>query len=330
MNDFRLNNLELVDLEKSFLNNSKHISHEIKKNYVEYKKEYYDKSIFKNLTFKIEKGDNIIICPLTLEKRGDKNFLNFFGEPIRIFSKKIIDSGINSYLIDYFKNLKKKHDLQNLFFKIKDNNENNSLTNKNSCKMGGDIFINLGLELDEIKKCFDPKLRNELKKNNKEVDFILINANNYEKDEILKMRDLHVSVAGRETRTKKSWIANEKMILDGNGFLIKVIFKKKIISYSLFYFNEETCIYFSSCTLRDYFKIVKNIGDKAIWNAIQFVKNKSNNFYIGSIYEYLKQNTAKNEKELNIDKFKLKFNKKYEKFCLYSEIPKKFSSYLSV
>ena len=34
--------------------------------------------------------------------------------------------------------------------------------------------------------------------------------------------------------------------------------------------------------------------------------------------------------ELNIDKFKLKFNKKYEKFYLYNEIPKKFSSYLSV
>tara|TARA_B100001175_G_C19140088_1_gene463230 strand:+ start:41 stop:289 length:249 start_codon:yes stop_codon:yes gene_type:complete len=82
--------------------------------------------------------------------------------------------------------------------------------------------------------------------------------------------------------------------------------------------------------LREYFNEVKNIGDKTIWKAIKFSKERSKNFYLGSIFEYLNLKNQKNEKEFNIDKFKLKFNKKYEKFDLYNKIPERFFSYLNL
>ena len=277
MKEIKFTRIELEDLEKSFLNNSKYISHEIQENYIYYKKKYFNKSVFKNLSFQIKKSDNIVICPLTLEKKEEGNKINFFGEPIRIFSTKTLDDDLNKFLIDYFKELKKEYSLADFLFKIK-NNEDSSTAEKNSYKVGGDIFINLRLELDEMKKYFDGKLRNELKKDNKDLEFVVIDSKNYQKNEILKMRDLHISVSGRETRSKDSWIANEKMILDDSGFLIKVLYKKKIISYNLFYFNKETCVYFSSCTLREYFNEVKNIGDKTIWKAIKFSKERSKNF----------------------------------------------------
>ena len=136
------------------------------------------------------------------------------------------------------------------------------------------------------------------------------------------MRDLHIMVSGKETRSKDSWYQNEKMILDGNGFLIKTIYKNKTISYSFFYINKTTCTYFSSCTLRDYFKIIRNINHKSLWLAINYAKGKCDNFFIGSLTKYSKNKV--DEKELQIEKFKKKFNKNYEECYLYDDIPNSF------
>ena len=83
--------------------------------------------------------------------------------------------------------------------------------------------------------------------------------NNYKKNEIFKMMKMHEIVSGKKTRSLKTWKINEEMILNKKGILIYVEYKKEIISYSFFYLNSITCSYFSSCTVREYFKIIKNI-----------------------------------------------------------------------
>ena len=42
------------------------------------------------------------------------------------------------------------------------------------------------------------------------------------------MRDLHFFISERETRGLQSWQQNEKMILDGNAFLVKLPVYNKI------------------------------------------------------------------------------------------------------
>tara|TARA_B100001013_G_scaffold259859_1_gene162879 strand:- start:106 stop:450 length:345 start_codon:yes stop_codon:yes gene_type:complete len=109
--------LKLNEPEEKYLSKVKEISHKIEKNYIEYKKLYYSTSFFENISFKIATFDNIIYCPLTLEKRDSTQKINFYGDPIEIFSKKKVDKELNEYLISYFESLKKKYNLPNLFLR---------------------------------------------------------------------------------------------------------------------------------------------------------------------------------------------------------------------
>ena len=154
------------------------------------------------------------------------------------------------------------------------------------------------------------------------MNYEIIDKINYKKNEILNMRKMHIQVSGRETRSKESWIQNEKMILDGNGFIVKAVYKNKPISYSFFFYNNRTCRYFSSCTLREYFKIIKNITHKSLWYAILYAKKNSNYFYVGSSTVFSKKPLS--EKELNIEKFKKQFSSKSEEYYIFNDVPNFF------
>ena len=194
--------------------------------------------------------NNIIYCPLTLQKENIQK-INFYTFPVEIFSEKEIDKELNNFLVKYFTNLKKENNISNILFKIRKKNDRSIAENDtiNLNKTISEIFINLNLSNLEIKKNFKQSLRTILNKKYDFLEYIVIDKKNYQKNEILKMRDLHIKVSGRETRTKDAWCQNEKMILDGNGFIIKAIYQNKTISYSLFYFNNITCVYFASCSL---------------------------------------------------------------------------------
>ena len=49
------------------------------------------------------------------------------------------------------------------------------------------------------------------------------------------MMNLHKRIAGKVTRSEQSWKQNEKMIENDKGFLIKVTYKEKLVSYSFFF-----------------------------------------------------------------------------------------------
>ena len=49
------------------------------------------------------------------------------------------------------------------------------------------------------------------------------------------MRKLHIKIANKETRSKETWLINEKMICNQEGFLIKVDYNNDPISYSFFF-----------------------------------------------------------------------------------------------
>ena len=99
--------------------------------------------------------------------------------------------------------------------------------------------------------------------------------------------------------------------LNDEGFLVQIKAKNRIIGYSLFFYNQITCKYFASCILTEYFKIYRNLQHLALWFAIKYSKSICKNFYIGLVIEECI--TGISEKEINIGKFKSKFNKIPEK-----------------
>ena len=125
-----------------------------------------------------------------------------------------------------------------------------------------------------------------------------------------KMREMHAQISGRLTRSVKSWKINEDMILNNHAFLIEASNKEKVLSYYLFFFDKITSVYFSSVSLREYFKIYKNLGHTSIWEAIKYLKNVSKFFYLGD--EKLSESLSYKEK--NIIFFKKGFSNLKKKY----------------
>ena len=129
---------------------------------------------------------------------------------------------------------------------------------------------------------------------------------NYNND-IIDMMNMHHVVSQKITRSKETWLLNGEMIKNNNGFVIKVIYKKKIISFSLFFFNNEEAIYFSSCTDRKYFKDFINITHKSIYHSINYLKkNGCKKLTLGECKTIYSSEDV-TQKEKNIQKFKSSF-----------------------
>jgi len=281
-----------------------------------YQQEYFGTK-FKSFSFYSTDGSNSIVIPIAKSNKDTKK-LSFFGDPLQIFFKKDLN-------IDQYNIIKNKIESLGCEFelKIKIINEKVNfeqlLKNTNFLKIVNEIYIDLSLSSEEIKKKFSSNLRNEIKKEYDNVTFEIIDYENYKKDQILEMMELHKKVAGRQTRTIYSWRENEKMILDKKGFLTKVSLNNKTISYSFFCHDQRTCIYLSSAGIREFYSKIRNIHHKSLWLAINYVKKYCKFFFIGSITLHSKNSLT--PKELNIERFKSKFKGINEKYIVLNNLP---------
>jgi len=301
--------LSLKEL-KSLCENNKFISYKLEESYLNYRQEYL-KSKFENYSYYIEdKNKNFCLAIIFLNKKESK--FDFYGHDCEL----VYQGNLNKLLIKKFffelRSIKKKYKIEDISFIIRDKKliENNIFINNKIYKKNKEIIIDLKSKEDQILLNFKPSLRNEIKKRYEDVEYKIIDRNNYIEKDIIKMKNINEKVPGLEKRLIKTWLLNEKWILNNEGFLVQIKAKNEIIGYSLFYYNKITCKYFSSCILNEYFKVYKNLQHLALWFAIKHSKLVSNNFYVGLVIE--ESIDKLNDKEINIGKFKSKFNKNFE------------------
>ena len=293
-------NLLINDVKEFIINNKNNylLENELLDYYEEYgKKNKYE---FSYVTFESEKKK--LIFPYTLDKNSN---LDFFGMPAIFFCQVNIII-FNNDLKKFFEKLRSN---KKIIFNLKiEKNFNDLQLLLSQAKKNEEIyeesFIDLKLSDKEIFKQFSKGHRYEINRNTN-FEYKIIDWNNYKKNQILEMMNLHETVSGKITRSKKSWMINEEMILKKKGFLVFVTHLKKLISSSFFFKNNFSSIYFSSCTIRDYF-LKTGITHKTIWQAIQYLK-KNNCYYLhlGRTKTYFASH--ENIKERNIEKFKNSF-----------------------
>ena len=262
-------NLPIHEVKK-FISNYKNnylIEDELLDYYKEYGKEKNYEFFYNIFEFQKKK----LFLPYTLDKN---NNFDYFGMPINFFYDDNISIFSND-LKKFFKKLKIDSEI-NFKFKIKKNLNSLQLL-LSEIKKNEEIYeestIDLNLKNEEIFKQFSKGHRYEINRKTR-LKYKIIDWTNYKKDQILEMMKLHESVANKKTRSKKSWIINENMIQNKKGFLIFVSDNGKVISSSFFFMNNFSSIYFSSCTIRDYFSKT-GITHKTIWYAIKYLKENN-------------------------------------------------------
>ena len=300
------------DLLKSDLNFQKHFSYKLDPLYMEFQKIHHNTK-FSNYSFIIKNREDIII-PLT--KNIKMNSLSFYGDPIEFFSNSKISYSNYQKIKNFFD---KSNDKK--LFKLEIKNEESIIKidlNKVE-QIIKEIYIDLSQDLKTIKSKFSSNLRNELKKEYEDVKYEVIDKTNYKDNLIFEMMLHHIKIANRKTMSIDLWKKKEEMIMNNKGFLIKVTYKKKLISYSFFFHNNFTCVYFSSAGDRDYYKIIRNMHHRSLWIAIKYAKNYCKFFFIGR--NTLHSEKIISDKEKSIEKFKSKFKGIDTKFLILSSFP---------
>ena len=136
---------------------------------------------------------------------------------------------------------------------------------------------------------------------------------------------MHETVSGKKTRSLITWKIYDFMLQNGKAFLIRTLFKNNTISYYYFIYNRDVCIYASSCTLRKYYKKIKNLGHSSLLKAIFFAKkNSCKNFYLGT--KTIFSINPIDPKLKNIENFKSYFSKKKENFLCLNNLPVDFTN----
>ena len=280
---------------------------------INYFENYYSESIFEDVSFEISNNNNLIFCPLTIERKDKENYLNFYGNYFFIFFIRF-DNKLFNYLEKTIEDIKNKKKIKSIKFLIKKEfifNEQQSIDHSFLDKISINKSIDLSLDLNEIIKNFSKGHRSAIKKNYTELEYQIIDKKNYN-NEINEMMKLHEEVSGRKTRAYKTWIINEQMIKENKGVIIKVLKNDEAISYSFFFKNNFEAIYFSSCTKREFFKNYNNINHKSILHVIEYLKRFNCKRLTLGNSKTIYDKHQKNNKEINIEKFKSSFGgKKY-------------------
>jgi hypothetical protein len=188
------------------------------------------------------------------------------------------------------------------FFNIYKNQEN-KFNIVGGCET---LNINLNNTLDIIFSNFRKSYKSLIRKESSDIKMSIVYNEDCSKD-WKEFRKLHISLAGKVTRTNETWNIQKENILNGKGLFIYFKKNEKLISGAFFDLTDKDIKYSVSLTHNDYFKY--NCNHKIIYQAIKFGhKKKFANIYLGILRQ-----GENNERLKNIFFFK-------KGFCSKSEI----------
>lgn len=124
--------------------------------------------------------------------------------------------------------------------------------------------------------------------------------------EIVKeFRQLHMAVAGRQTRCRESWLAQLEAIQNRGAFIVMVRRGDELIGASYFICSPETCYYGVGAYRRDLFPLP--ISHASVWTGILHAKKIGClRFEMGQLF-FTGDRGKASDKELSIAEFKRGF-----------------------
>ena len=120
----------------------------------------------------------------------------------------------------------------------------------------------------------------------------------------MDLKSLHLSSAGRLTRSEESWREQLKSVQGGHAFLVAARLAGKTIGVSYFLRCGKSCYYGISASHLEYRTL--SIGHVIMVEAIEFAQRSGlATFWVGS--QFSQSTDAASEKEFQIEKFKSYF-----------------------
>ena len=178
---------------------------------IKYYQNYFDNSHFKDISFEIKKKNNFILCPLTLERKGNQNHLSFYGNFFSIFYVNK-ETEIFNYFFKKIRSIIENEKIQNIKFLFQKECGEKEINFKNYVDIDKIVlnkYIDLTTDYQTIIKNFSKGHKSAIKKNYNELSYQIIDNENY-KDEIIHMMKLHEKISGKKQDLKKPGLLTRK------------------------------------------------------------------------------------------------------------------------
>ncbi|PAR19737.1 hypothetical protein [Vibrio metoecus] len=169
-------------------------------------------------------------------------------------------------------------------------------------RVGQLLDVDLGMSLEQIKSTFRKSYKPLINKGLKKWEVDVIEGGN--PAPFWEYKNLHVAVAGRETRCLASWDAQLDMLNRGDAFLVTLRDEtNELVGAGLFVYNSQCGLYGSAAYRRDLF--AEPLGHVVQYKALEVMLSKGLKRYeIGYGFSELYGATTK---EVSITKFKSGF-----------------------
>lgn len=178
-----------------------------------------------------------------------------------------------------------------------------SLNYKCIYELNHELFVDLNLSLEKIKNSFRKSYKSLINQGLKMWDVNVLDKHNLEIWEEFKL--LHATVAGRITRSDKSWHMQHSDIENGKAFLVYLTKNKKMVGGGLFYYTKDEALYCVGVYNRHLFDYP--LGHVVQYKAIEYLILKQVKKY--KIGNFMKESDTPTPtcKEITISNFKKGF-----------------------
>lgn len=180
-----------------------------------------------------------------------------------------------------------------------------------------DLFVDLEGTTAEIKSNFRKSYKPLISKAKTLWQTEIISDKNEEAIE--EFRALHIAVAGRETRSKRTWELQDVALEAGEGFMVFLRSPKGVlVGAAFFYHTKQEGVYAVGAYDRDHFD--KPLGHLVQFTAIEHMQTLGLKWYHLGSRPYPGDDPTPDDKEMNIAFFKEGFAS-HNRLALLSECP---------
>ena len=250
-----------------------------------YSAEYENTACFTDLSFGIKfKEELLAVFTLFLKRDIDgKEFLDGCGRPALFTIKSNLGDKeiktIKSFVRDRLNEIFAEYSNVGIrYYETMDENGGISIPSLFLLENGAAIKHELSSEIDLKHPIV--KLSSDIRKSykslinwgSKNLQLRVLDATTIQKDDMDKFRELHIQVAGKETRSRKTWDLMYDMIIANEAFMIDGFWEGQYVTASFFIYNKNYCYYGVSASVRELFD--KPLLHAPMWKAMEYSKNK--------------------------------------------------------
>ena len=86
---FNINKSSIPNIRKNLINKNIFNKYLLEDIFVSYLKKYHSNTHFEDNSFIYEEARNKVFCPNTIEKKNNETYLNYLGNPIKVFHQNL-------------------------------------------------------------------------------------------------------------------------------------------------------------------------------------------------------------------------------------------------